>query len=174
MFWSKNNYSRDLNFKYHFNQWVTPSEAKRILQLSILVLSSRHFFFPLIISSKRVIFQQKKFPWVHWTYGNIQPFKGIFSDSNNIFLWHESEDINQKTCHFQNFSWFQFNVFKFCMIICVHCSQTRGDRGVSAPRGESAHHVFLSHVNVGKVSKWCHRVAYVIANLPRTCHKRIK
>ena len=22
--------------------------------------------------------------------------KGIFSDSNNIFLWHESEDINKK------------------------------------------------------------------------------
>ena len=30
----------------------------------------------------------------------------------------------------------------------------RGDRDVSAPGGESAHghHVFLSHVNVGKVS----------------------
>ena len=48
-----------------------------------------------------------------------------------------------------------------------------GDRGVSAPGGESAYHVFLSHVNVGKVSKWCYRVAYVIANLARTCHKRI-
>ena len=24
------------------------------------------------------------------------PFKGIFSDSNNIFLWHKSEDINKK------------------------------------------------------------------------------
>ena len=23
--------------------------------------------------------------------------KGIFSDSNNIFLWHESEDINKKS-----------------------------------------------------------------------------
>ena len=23
-------------------------------------------------------------------------FKGIVSDSNNIFLWHKSEDINQK------------------------------------------------------------------------------
>ena len=23
-------------------------------------------------------------------------FKGIFSDSNNIFLWNESEDINKK------------------------------------------------------------------------------
>ena len=23
-------------------------------------------------------------------------FKGIVSDSNNIFLWHESEDINKK------------------------------------------------------------------------------
>ena len=25
------------------------------------------------------------------------PVKGIFSDSNNIFLWHESEDINWKS-----------------------------------------------------------------------------
>ena len=23
--------------------------------------------------------------------------KGIFSDSNNIFLWHESEDMNKKS-----------------------------------------------------------------------------
>ena len=23
--------------------------------------------------------------------------KGIFTDSNNIFLWHESEDINRKS-----------------------------------------------------------------------------
>ena len=23
--------------------------------------------------------------------------KGIFSDSNNIFLWHKSEDINKKS-----------------------------------------------------------------------------
>ena len=23
-------------------------------------------------------------------------FKGIFNDSNNVFLWHESEDINKK------------------------------------------------------------------------------
>ena len=29
---------------------------------------------------------------------NVQHnFKGIFSDSNNIFLWYESEDINKKS-----------------------------------------------------------------------------
>ena len=27
----------------------------------------------------------------------ISVFKGIVSDSNNIFLWHESEDINNKS-----------------------------------------------------------------------------
>ena len=43
--------------------------------------------------------------------------KGIFTDSNNIFLWHESEDINEKA-YFQNFSWFQFYIFKLCMIMC--------------------------------------------------------
>ena len=36
-----------------------------------------------------------------WSWQNCQKFekrvKGIFSDSNNIFLWHESEDINKKT-----------------------------------------------------------------------------
>ena len=42
----------------------------------------------------------------------------MFSDSNNIFLWYESEDIN-KNAYFQNFSWFQFYVFKLCMIMCV-------------------------------------------------------
>ena len=45
-------------------------------------------------------------------------FKGIFSDSYNIFLWHESENIKEKT-FFQNFSWFQFYIFKLCMIMCV-------------------------------------------------------
>ena len=29
--------------------------------------------------------------------------KGMFSDSNNIFLWYESEAINKKA-YFQNFS----------------------------------------------------------------------
>ena len=30
-----------------------------------------------------------------WFVQSVQ-IKGIFSDSNNIFLWHESEDINEK------------------------------------------------------------------------------
>ena len=29
--------------------------------------------------------------------------KGIFSDSNNIFLWYESEDINKKKSFFPKF-----------------------------------------------------------------------
>ena len=44
--------------------------------------------------------------------------KGIFSDSNNIVLWHESEDTNKKA-YFQNFSWFQFCVYKSFMIMCT-------------------------------------------------------
>ena len=44
--------------------------------------------------------------------------KGIFIDSNNIFSCHESEDINKKA-YFQNFGWYQFQVFKLCMIMCV-------------------------------------------------------
>ena len=41
--------------------------------------------------------------------------KGIVSDSNSIFLWYKSEDINKKM-YFQNFSWFQFYVYKLYMI----------------------------------------------------------
>ena len=44
--------------------------------------------------------------------------KGIVSDSNNIFLWHKAEDINKKG-YFQHFSWFQFYVYKLCMITCI-------------------------------------------------------
>ena len=49
--------------------------------------------------------------------------KGIFSDSNNIFLWYDSKDMNQKIltkkAYLQNFCWFQFYVFKLGMIMCV-------------------------------------------------------
>ena len=46
--------------------------------------------------------------------------KGIVSDSKNIVLRHESEDINKKKKgYFQNFSWFQFYVYKSCMIMCT-------------------------------------------------------
>ena len=44
--------------------------------------------------------------------------KGIVSDSNNIFLWHESEDINKKG-NFQNKFQFQFYVYTWCMIMCI-------------------------------------------------------
>ena len=37
--------------------------------------------------------------------------KEVFRDSNNIILWHESEDINEKLL-FQKFSWFQFLRFQ--------------------------------------------------------------
>ena len=33
-------------------------------------------------------------PWCYFALHSLSP--GIFRDSNNIFLWHESEDINQK------------------------------------------------------------------------------
>ena len=49
--------------------------------------------------------------------------KGIVSDSNNIFLWHGSEDILQKEKgYFQNFSWFQFYVYKLHNYVHWHCS----------------------------------------------------
>ena len=33
---------------------------------------------------------------VYWYHGDVN-IKGIFSDSNNIFLCHESDDINKKS-----------------------------------------------------------------------------
>ena len=50
---------------------------------------------------------------------NGPKFKEVFSDSNNIILWH---DINKKA-YFQNCSWFQFYVFKLYAWLCVfYCS----------------------------------------------------
>ena len=42
---------------------------------------------------------------------------------NTPFYGHESEDINKKA-YFQNFSWFQFYVYKLCKII-RHCSMSK-------------------------------------------------
>ena len=53
---------------------------------------------------KIVVFSFQK----HTNFGYIlfiAMVKRIFSEYNNIFLLHESEDINKKA-HFQNFSWF--------------------------------------------------------------------
>ena len=44
--------------------------------------------------------------------------KGIVSDSNNIFSWYESEDINKKGV-FPKFQLIPILVFKLCMIMCV-------------------------------------------------------
>ena len=46
-----------------------------------------------------------------------EELKGILTDSNNIFSWHESEEI--KKAYFQNLSWFQVYIYKLCMITCV-------------------------------------------------------
>ena len=43
--------------------------------------------------------------------------KGIFSDFHNIF-YGMNQKISTKRAYFQNFSWYQFYVFKLCMIIC--------------------------------------------------------
>ena len=50
----------------------------------------------LISNSFRCLWQGPSIPLCH-NLGPYVLFKGIFSDSNNIFLWHESEDINEKS-----------------------------------------------------------------------------
>ena len=52
-------------------------------------------------------------------------FKGIFSDSNNIFLRHESEDVNKKSLNpkFQLIPLLRFQVMhdKMCFIAPIDC-----------------------------------------------------
>ena len=53
-----------------------------------------------------------------------QDFKEVFSDSNNIILWHESEDIIKKKKK-SLFLKFQFILILRLMIMCLsvfHCS----------------------------------------------------
>ena len=51
--------------------------------------------------------------------------KGIVSDSNNIFLWHESEDIKKKGV----FPKFQFitilYIYNLCIIMCIGITPIR-------------------------------------------------
>ena len=62
----------------------------------------------------------------YWSYTiSSRSFKGKVSDSNNILLWHESEDVNQKKIKIKKikqkiskFNWFKFYVYKWCMIMC--------------------------------------------------------
>ena len=84
-------------------------------------------------------------------------FKGIFSNSNNIFFWHESEDINKKA-YIQNFSWFQFCVFKLCMIMCVSLTTlTTVLHKVLCPRlsGETCSHFILKWFQPNSIGEVC-------------------
>ena len=49
----------------------------------------------------------------------INLIKEVFSDFNNMVLWHESEDIYFMTWIRKHFSWFQSYVFNLCTIMCV-------------------------------------------------------
>ena len=54
--------------------------------------------------------------WIRTTDASIA-VKDVFSDSNNIILRHEFQDISKKGS-FSKFR-FKFYVFKLCMIMCV-------------------------------------------------------
>ena len=49
-------------------------------------------------------------------------FKGIFSDSNNIFLWYESEDINKKKLISKISVDFNFTFSSYAWLCVFHCS----------------------------------------------------
>ena len=64
-----------------------------------------------------------------WLVKIVQELKGICNDSNNIFLWQKSEDINKRG-YFRNFTWFLFFVYKLCSImqnlkIAISCGNRR-------------------------------------------------
>ena len=68
-------------------------------KISVPFLSSPNIFLPdnQIVFSKQfenLKIEHKTCPILVWVYF---PLKGIVSDCNNIFLWHESEDINKKS-----------------------------------------------------------------------------
>ena len=50
--------------------------------------------------------------FVHLQSKSVGKFKGIFSDCNSIFIWHESKDINRKSLFpkFQLISMLRFQV----------------------------------------------------------------
>ena len=79
---------------------------------------ARHYDAPFSLEVN--IQQDKTAIWLAVIKGFITMhlFKGIFSDSKYIFLWHELKDINKKA-DFQNISWIQNYVIKLCMIMCV-------------------------------------------------------
>ena len=53
---------------------------------------------------------------------NTPLFKGIFSDSNNIFLWHESEDINKKKLISKISVDSNFAFWSYAWLCVFHCS----------------------------------------------------
>ena len=51
----------------------------------------------------------------------ISGISGIFSDCNNIF-YDKNRTIFTQKFYFQNFSWFQYFVYKLCMLMCIGIS----------------------------------------------------
>ena len=63
----------------------------------------------------------RRVKWGKKTYF-VTPFKGIVSDTSNIFLWHESEDINKKKASKISVdSSFMFSSYAWvCVFHCPH------------------------------------------------------
>ena len=63
-------------------------------------------------------------PWAyHWNVTwQTESVKGIFSDSNNIFLWYQSEDINKKKLISKISDDFNFLFSSYAWLCVFHCS----------------------------------------------------
>ena len=113
-----------------FNLYFPSTKLYVLTCLSTAALSFPNgpwsFWFWLLIKKGQFNFTCYSLSHIHWMGGPKSKFsywfakliKEIVSDSNSIFLWHESELINKKG-HFQNFSWFTFYFCKLCTIICI-------------------------------------------------------
>ena len=91
----------------------------------VLICQNSVIFFFHFMFNIFCIFLSFSFPlktclkiYTPWSNG-LKRYSVILTTS--FYSWYESEDINKKT-HLQNFNWFQFYIFKLCMIMCVSCS----------------------------------------------------
>ena len=104
-------------WKMHWNKYRQTIGSVVLETVPLILITFCPFFFFFFFVYSKILGK-------HAEMCKIKEYaiKRIFSDFNNIFLQHESEDINKKA-YFQNFSWFQFYSSKLWMgWLCVfHC-----------------------------------------------------
>ena len=72
----------------------------------------KHYHKSKVVDITRLLFE---------IHGKVSFIEGIDSDSNNIFLWHESKDVNKKSLFpkFELIPILRFQVMHDCVDYCV-------------------------------------------------------